>query len=428
MKLEFPLRKPQLVDIATKYPTPFHIYDEANILRNSKNLYKTMQDSYFKDFFNYFAVKVLPNPHIMRVVVDSGQGVDCSSLAELELAAMIGLKGDQIIFTPNNTTMAEYERAQELGATINFDDISYIKPFLKELGTPEIACCRYNPGNVSFEDSEEWIMGRPSEAKFGMTKPQIIEAYELLKQAGVKRFGLHTMLLSNDLDWQNHYRIADLLFELASEISQKLSLNFSFIDLGGGIGVPYRPDEQAFDISTYAAALQEGYQKHGLAKHGAPRIVMENGRYMTADAGYLVTRAINIKNTHKRFIGVDASMSNLMRPGIYGAHHEITVLGKESAEPTETVDVTGSLCENNDKFAVDRLLPPIEVGDYLVIHTSGAHGHAMGFQYNGKLRSAELLLKADGKVECIRRAETLDDYFATLSGSGIPMISNSETK
>ncbi len=414
MNLVFPFTKSQIEEIAQRYPTPFHLYDEARIRGNSKKLTEAMHAAGFTDFFNYFAVKALPNPYIMRILAEEGQGLDCSSLAELELAERIGVTGDKVIFTANNTTINEYARAVQLGAVVNFDDASHVPLFLDKFGAPQAAYCRYNPGNMSFSDAEEFIMGKPSEAKYGMTKQQIFDAYRLLKDAGVTTFGLHAMLLSNDRDWRNHVRIARLLFELAIEIHTSLGIDFTFINLGGGIGVPYRDTDEFFDLIAFANGVREAYDDVKLQEAGNPRIVMENGRFMTADAGYLVTSVINRKETYKTYIGVDASMSNLMRPGMYGAFHRITIVGKEKNELSIVADVTGSLCENNDKFAVDRELPMVEIGDYLVIHTTGAHGHSMGFQYNGKLRSAELLLGDDGSVKCIRRAESLDDYFATL--------------
>lgn len=414
MNSTFVFTRSQIEDITRQYPTPFHVYDEARIRSNSGKLTEAMRAAGFTDFFNYFAVKALPNPHIMQILAEEGQGLDCSSLAELELAERIGVTGDKVIFTANNTTMSEYARAVQLGAIVNFDDASHIPLFLSKFGVPRAAYCRYNPGNMSFSDAEEFIMGKPSEAKYGMTKQQIFEAYRLLKEAGVTTFGLHAMLLSNDRDWRNHVRIARLLFELAIEIRTSLGIDFTFINLGGGIGVPYRETDEPFDLEAFANGVREAYDEVKLEEAGNPRIVMENGRFMTADAGYLVASVINRKETYKTYIGIDASMSNLMRPGMYGAYHHVTIVGKEKHEPLIVADVTGSLCENNDKFAVDRELPGVEIGDYLVIHTTGAHGHSMGFQYNGKLRSAELLLGSDGTVKCIRRAENFDDYFATL--------------
>lgn len=418
MQPAFPLGLEQVEAITKEYPTPFHIYDQKRIIENGRRLKEAFQTAGFADSQNYFAVKALPNPTVMKLLTDTGQGLDCSSLAELELATKIGVKGENIMFSSNDTASEEYKRAQELGAIINFDDVTHVPTFLRDFGAPKIACCRYNPGDISFKGANEAIIGKPSEAKYGMTKPQLIETYTRLKEAGVAKFGLHTMLLSNELDWHEHARIADMMFGLAVEISHTLGIEFSFINLGGGIGVPYKPSQKPFDITAFASHVRTAYDAHNLKSIGQPRIVMENGRYITADAGYLITKVIHLKNTYKRYIGTDASMANLMRPGMYGAYHHVTVLGKGDTGLHEIVDVTGSLCENNDKFAIDRKLPHIEEGDYLVIHTTGAHGHAMGFQYNGKLRSAELLLKPDGSVKLIRRAETLDDYFATLKLNG----------
>lgn len=417
-----PFNKAFIENTAKKYPTPFHIYDETRIKQNSRRLNDAMRAAGFTNFRNFFAVKALPNPHILKILVGEGQGLDCSSLAELELAHMLGVAGPAIMFTSNNTSADEFARAHELGVIINFDDISHVDLFLSEIGVPEWASCRFNPGNIAFEDVDESIIGKPAEAKYGMTKDQVIAAYRKLKEAGAKHFGLHTMLLSNDLGWRNHALIADVMFGLAKEIYKATDIKFEFINLGGGIGVPYRPADKTFDVEAFSRGVREAYDKHGLSEIGAPNIVMENGRFMTADAGYLVARVINRKETYKTYIGLDASMSNLMRPGMYGAYHHITVLGKESDPVSEKVDVTGSLCENNDKFAVDRELPEVEVGDLMAIHTSGAHGHAMGFQYNGKLRSGELLLHEDKSIDLIRRAETINDYFATLYGDGVKEI------
>ncbi len=409
-----PFDKSFIERLARKYPTPFYIYDEAEIISRARLLKSTMKAAGVPGFRNYFAVKALPNPEILKTLKQTGMGLDCSAMAELELAVMAGFKGEDIMFTSNNTQMEEFKRASKLGAVINFDDISFVEPYLRNFGLPKVACCRYNPGDIEFGGVNEDIIGKPSQAKYGMTKAQIIEAYKLIKRAGVKRFGLHTMLLSNELDWQNHERIAELLFKLAVDISEEAGIQFEFINLGGGLGVPYTTAQHDFDLGSYAKGLAKLYEQYEFNTIGSPAIVTENGRYVTAPAGYLVTTAINRKDTHKVYLGVDASMSNLMRPGMYGAYHHITILGKEDLPATEAVDIVGSLCENNDKFAVDRELPTVKVGDILVIHTVGAHGHAMGFQYNGKLRSAELLLKADKSVQLIRRAETVDDYFATL--------------
>jgi diaminopimelate decarboxylase len=414
MNPQLPFTRERIEDISRTYPTPFYIYDEAAIRAQARRLKQAMDSAGVPGFRNFFAVKALPNPAILEILKQEGMGLDCSTMAELELASRVGVSGRDIMFSSNNTPRGEFARAQEMGAVINFDDLNQVTPFLEEFGVPSVACCRYNPGDITFEGVNEQIIGRPAEAKYGMPKDQIIEAYRALQSAGAQKFGLHTMLLSNELDWHSHIKIAELLFELADELHQKLGIKFDFINLGGGLGVAYRPEEIPFDVETYAAELKKLYNSSGLAKIGAPKIIMENGRWATAEVGYLVTKAVNRKDTHKTYVGVDASMSNLMRPGMYGAYHHITVLGRGGEAPAETVDVVGSLCENNDKFAIDRPLPKIEKGDYLAMHTTGAHGHAMGFQYNGKLRSAELLLKPNGPVKLIRRAETLDDYFATL--------------
>ncbi len=419
MDTKLPFNKEQVVEISQKHPTPFYLYDEAGIRRQARLLRQTMRQAGVSGFRNFFAVKALPNPAILRILKQEGMGLDCSSLAELELAARVGITGDSIMFSSNNTPMAEFVRAQELGAIINYDDLEQVQPFLGSFGVPAVACCRYNPGNSIFTNVDEQFIGRPSEAKYGMPKEQIIAAYRRLRQAGVRRFGLHTMLLSNDLDWRNHAKIAGLLFGLARELHHELGITFEFINLGGGLGVAYHPAETPFDLAIFAKELKRLYDIHDLAAVGTPAIVMENGRWVTGESGYLVIKVINRKDTHKHYVGVDASMANLMRPGMYGAYHHITVLGREQEPSVETVDVVGSLCENNDKFAIDRPLPLIERGDFLVMHTVGAHGHAMGFQYNGKLRSAELLLRPHGTVDFIRRAENLDDYFATLYETGV---------
>ncbi len=411
MEKSVPFNLELIKQVAKRYPTPFHIYDETQIIANSKELYNAMQNVGFSDFKNYFAIKALPNPYIMEILAELGHGMDASSIAEIELCKMVGIR--DVIYSSNNTTDDDFARAIKEGAIINFDDISHVRRFIKKFGTPKIACCRYNPGKIKFKGGEESIIGSPHEAKFGMPYEHILEAYGLLKKAGTRTFGLHTMLLSNNLDWNSHIKIADLLFEIANKISKKLDITFDFIDLGGGIGVAYHPNDHEFNMKLYSENLRAIYDKYFFGSN-KPRIVMENGRFITASSGYLVTRVINRKDTHKTYIGVDANMANLMRPGMYGAYHPISVLGGSNRE-YEIVDVTGSLCENNDKFAIDRRLPELNIGDYLVIHTTGAHGHSMGFQYNGKLRSAELLLRVDGSIEQIRRAETIDDYLATLN-------------
>lgn len=418
MNQELPFTFGDIATITKQYPSPFHIYDETRMRQKAHELKRTMDNAGVPGFKNYFAVKALPNPEILKVLADEGMGADCSSLAELAIAEMCGLSGQGIMFSSNDTAPEEFAYAAKLGAIINFDDITLVDGYLDKFGVPAVACCRFTPGNLAFGGSNESIIGSPKEAKYGMPVNDLIAAYQKLKTAGVSHFGLHTMLLSNELDWRNHEMIAKTLFAAAKEICQTVGITFEFINLGGGIGVPYRPTEYEFDLQAFASALKAAYDEAGLASIGNPAIVMENGRYVTADSGYLITTAINQKHTHKTYIGTDASMSDLMRPGMYGAYHHITVLGKAHEPPTETVDITGSLCENNDKFAIDRELPHIEIGDILAIHTTGAHGHAMGFQYNGKLRHAELLLEPGGTVRMIRRAETLQDYFATLTYKG----------
>lgn len=420
MNTNLPFQKQQIEQIiAAGHPTPFHLYDEARLRAVCKTLKSTMDAAGVPGFKNYFAVKALPNPSILRVLANGGMGMDCSSEAELALAEMAGLSGRDIMFTSNNTTDADFAYAMRLGAIINFDDISFVQPFVQKFGAPTVACLRYNPGDIEFGGVNEAIIGSPREAKYGMPLMDMIAAYRTLKQAGVEHFGIHTMLLSNELDWRNHEQITSALFDAANAIAKQVGITFEFINLGGGIGVPYRPAEHEFDIQGFATALAALYRKYNLDSIGSPAVVMENGRYITADCGYLITQVINQKHTHKTYIGVDATMSDLMRPGMYGAYHHITVLGKQDEPPGEQVDIVGSLCENNDKFAVDRVLPVIETGDLLAIHTTGAHGHAMGFQYNGKLRHAELLLHPNKTVTQIRRAESLQDYFATLTEQGV---------
>ena len=405
-------------EIVKTYPTPFHLYDEARIRFMCRRLHDTMRGSGIESFQNYYAVKALPNPEIVKILVSEGMGVDCSSLAELAIAEMCGLSGDQIMFSSNDTADDEFRYAHTLGAIINFDDKTLVERYLEVIGVPNIACCRFNPGNLEFGGLNEQIIGSPKEAKYGMPIEDMLRSYHQLKDAGVNTFGIHTMLLSNELDCHHHLTIAEAIFTAAKHIAQEVGIEFSFINLGGGIGVPYRPTDSAFDIDAFSEALAALYDEMDMASIGSPRIVMENGRYVTADAGYLVTTAVNIKHTHKTYVGLDASMSDLMRPGMYGAYHHITVLGKENDTNTEVVDVTGSLCENNDKFAVNRDLPHISIGDLVAIHTTGAHGSAMGFQYNGKLRHAEVILDPGGGTRLIRRAETLEDYFATLTTKG----------
>lgn len=410
-KKTVPFTEEQIRNIIAKYPTPFHIYDEQAIIDNVRRLIKAF--SWVPDFKEYFAVKATPNPYIMDILKAEGVGSDCSSMAELVLCEKVGINGHDIVFSSNDTPYEEYKKALELGALINLDDISLIE-YLEQYGPlPEWICARYNPGPLMKEGND--IIGKPEEAKYGMTRDQIMEAFRILKEKGVKHFGLHTMVVSNELNANGLINTAKMMFELAVEVQAKLGIDIEFLDFGGGIGLPYRPEESFVDYDELSAGIKKYYdaimKPAGLTQ---VRLSFECGRAITGPYGYLVTTALHHKHIWKEYIGVDASMANLMRPGMYGAYHHITVMGKETAPKDHIYDVTGSLCENCDKFAIDRPLPKIDDGDILVIHDSGAHGHSMGFNYNGKLRSAELLLHADGTVTQIRRAETLDDLFATL--------------
>jgi diaminopimelate decarboxylase len=406
-----PFTKTQLEEIAAQYPTPFHIYDEEAIRKNARSFYSAFSWVH-GGFKNYFAVKALPNPHILKILREEGMGADCSSLPELELAEKSGIRGENIVFTSNDTPAEEYKRARELGAIINLDDQSHI-PFLeKHAGIPALISFRYNPGPLKEGNA---IIGKPEDAKYGCTRDQLISCYKTMKEKGVRRFGIHTMVASNELNPEYFVETAEILFDLVVEISSAVGITFEIINLGGGIGIPYRLEQTAVDMTLVSAGIRKAYEEKIIGSGLPPcRIVTESGRMVTGPFGYLVTRVIHRKETYKTFIGVDASMANLMRPGMYGAYHHISVPGKESASLTLTADVTGSLCENNDKFAVDRKLPSLDIGDLIVIHDTGAHGYSMGFNYNGKLRSAELLLRKDGSVRLIRRAETLADYFSTL--------------
>jgi len=401
--------------LTEKYPTPFHIYDEKAIREHARR-YQRAFAWVPGGFRNFFAVKALPNPAIMRILRDEGMGFDCSSLPELVLAERVGATGNDIMFSSNDTPAAEYRKAAELGAIINLDDISHIDFLEKHVGLPQLICFRYNPGPLKQGNA---IIGNPEEAKYGFTREQMIEGYRMAKKRGCTRFGIHTMVASNELNPDYFVETAQILFDLALEVLERSGARIEFVNLGGGIGIPYRPDQTAVDYERVSTGIRKLYQEKIAGSGLDPlRIVMENGRVITGPYGYLVSRVIHRKSTYKEYVGLDSSMANLMRPGMYGAYHHITVLGKEGAPADHTYDVTGSLCENNDKFAVDRKLPRIETGDLVVIHDTGAHGHSMGFNYNGKLRSAELLLRGDGSVEQIRRAETLEDYFATLDLSG----------
>ena len=415
-----PFDRAKLEEIAATYPTPFHIYDAKAIRANARRLKKAF--SWNKGFREYFAVKACPNPELMKLLKEFDFGSDCSSMAELVLAERVGNTGDRIMFTSNDTPAEEFRKAWELNAILNLDDITHWD-FLYE-AIPEFAaqvpaqadfrifCCRYNPGPLKGGNA---IIGKPEEAKYGFTREQLFDCYAKMKAAGVKRFGLHTMVASNELDPDYIVDTAKLLFSLVGEIHEQLDIDFEFINIGGGIGIPYKPDQKAMDLEYVGVGIKKAYEQLVEKKGMKPiKLFMECGRCITGPYGYLVSRVRHIKNTYRLYAGLDACMSNLMRPALYGAYHEIVVPGKEKSGNTSVYDVTGSLCENNDKFAIQRVLPVLERGDLVVICDAGAHGHAMGFQYNGKLRSAELLLEEDGSVRLIRRAETLDDYFATL--------------
>lgn len=412
MKTPF-VTKAQVDEMIKKYPTPFHLYDEKGIRENVRKLYQAF--SWNKGFKEFFAVKATPNPTILRILKEEGCGTDCSSLTELMMSDKLGFTGDEIMFSSNDTPAEEFVLAKKLGATINLDDFTHIDFLEKTAGIPEKICCRYNPGGT-FSISTT-IMDNPGDAKYGMTKDQIIEAYRILKGKGVKRFGMHAFLASNTVTNDYYPVLARTLFEVAVEIKEKTGVKLDFINLSGGVGVPYTPDKEPNDILAIGEGVRKVYEEILVpAGMGDVALYTELGRFMLAPYGHLITTAIHEKHTHKEYIGVDACAVNLMRPAMYGAYHHITVLGKENEPCDHKYDVTGSLCENNDKFAIDRMLPKIDMGDILVIHDTGAHGFAMGYNYNGKLKSAEVLLCEDGSTKLIRRAETPDDYFATLDG------------
>lgn len=401
----------QIQEIVKTYPTPFHIYDEKGIRENARKLREAF--AWNKGFKEYFAVKATPNPFILQVLKEEGCGADCSSMTELMLSEAVDIIGDNIMFSSNNTPAGEFTKARELGAIINLDDLTHIDFLKDECGIPETISCRYNPGGV-YEVSNG-IMDNPGDAKYGFTKEQLIEGFIKLKKLGAKNFGIHSFLVSNTVTNDYYPALAKTLFELAVEVKEKTGVNIAFINLSGGVGIPYRPDQKANDIMVIGEGVKKAFEEI-LVPAGLSDVAIftELGRFMLAPYGHLVTKAIHEKHTYKEYVGVDACAVNLMRPAMYGAYHHITVLGKEGQAEDHMYDVVGSLCENNDKFAVDRYLPKIDKGDYLVIHDTGAHGFAMGYNYNGKLKSAELLLKEDGSVQMIRRAETAQDYFSTF--------------
>jgi len=413
-KKTFPLSKDELEEIIKKYPTPFHIYDEHAIRENIRKLQKAF--AWAPRFREQFAVKALPNPRILQVLHEEGAGTDNSSLAELVLSEVSGYKGSEILLTSNDTPADEFQKAIELGAIINLDDISHLDYLEKNAGLPEIICFRYNPGDL-IEGND--IIGKPTEAKYGLTRDQLFEAYKMAKEKGVKRFGLHTMVASNERRTEAFVFTAKLMFELAAELKNRLGIHVEFVNIGGGIGIPYRPEEKPVDLEAVGEGIHKLYDEMMVPEGlGDVAMMTESGRAITGPAGWLVSTVLHEKKTYKDYIGLDSCMANLMRPAMYGAYHHITIAGKENEPCDHVYDVTGSLCENNDKFAIDRKLPKIDIGDRVIIHDTGAHGSAMGFNYNGKLWCAELLLHEDGSVELIRRAETLDDYFATLKYPG----------
>ena len=397
----------QLQEIVKDHPTPFHLYDERGIRANARALRQAF--AWDPNFKEHFAVKATPNPQILKILREEGCGVDCSSLTELMMSQRCGFSGEEIMFSSNDTPAEEFALADRLGAIINLDDITHIDFLKRTIGhIPKKISCRYNPGGTfALGESEEGfqVMDKPGDAKYGMTRPQMTEAFRRLKELGAEEFGIHAFLASNTLSNDYYPALAAILFRLAAELKEETGCHITFINLSGGVGVPYRPEQPANDIAVIGEGVRRAYE--------AILVHTELGRFMLAPYGHLVTRVLHEKHTHKEYIGVDACAADLMRPAIYGAYHHITVMGKEGAPCDHRYDVTGALCENCDKFAVDRMLPQIQIGDLLVIHDTGAHGHAMGYQYNGRLRSAEVLLQEDGSARLIRRAETPEDYFAT---------------
>ena len=402
----------QIQEITKTYPTPFHLYDEKGIRENAKALKEAF--AWNKGYKEYFAVKATPNPFLINILREYGCGCDCSSMTELMLSHEIGVKGDDIMFSSNDTPAEEFAYAAKIGAIINLDDYTHIDFLEKTLGyIPETISCRFNPGGI-FQISND-IMDNPGDAKYGMTEEQLFDAYRVLRQKGAKHFGIHAFLASNTVTNDYYPMLAKVLFELAVRLKKETGADIRFINLSGGVGIPYRPEQEPNDIRAIGEGVRKVYEEVMVpAGMGDVAIYTELGRFMMGPYGCLVTKAIHEKHTYKEYIGVDACAVNLMRPAMYGAYHHITVLGKENEPCDHVYDVTGSLCENNDKFAIDRPLPKVDMGDYLVIHDTGAHGFAMGYNYNGKLKSAEILLKEDGTAQLIRRAETPKDYFATF--------------
>ena len=408
--------KEQLEDIASRYATPFYLYDEKGIRETARRVNKAF--SWNKGFKEYFAVKATPTPGILKILHEEGCGADCSSYTELLMADAVGFKGDEIMFSSNDTPAEDFQLARKLNATINLDDITHIDFLERVADIPDTVCCRYNPGG-HFAIANN-IMDNPGDAKYGMTREQLTEAYKRLMAKGVKHFGRHAFLASNTVTNDYYPELARILFKVAVELKEETGASIEFINLSGGVGIAYRPGQPQNDIMEIGEGVRRAYEEVLVpAGMGNVRLYTEMGRYMLAPYGALVSRVIHQKHIYKEYIGLDACAANLMRPAIYGAYHHITVMGKENAPCDHKYDVTGGLCENNDKFAIDRMLPEINIGDLVFIHDAGAHGFAMGYNYNGKLRSAELLLKEDGSVEMIRRAETPADYFATFDFTGL---------
>ena len=406
----------QLEAICAHYPTPFHLYDEQGIRDNIRALLAAF--AWNEGFKEYFAVKATPNPFLLKILRAEGLGVDCSSMAELVLAERVGFTGPEIMFTANDTPASEFQKARALGAIINLDDLSHLPYVAEHAGLPDLLCFRYNPGSLK---EGNLIIGKPEEAKYGLTRNQLLTGYQKARNLGVNRFGLHTMVASNELNVDYFVETARLMFALAVELWQELGIRLEFINLGGGLGIPYRPEDHPINLNQLSQGIQAAYNDIIVAAGLHPlTLSLECGRIITGPFGCLVSRVRHIKRTYKTFVGLDASMADLMRPGLYGAYHHISLPAKLDAPDDGLFDVTGSLCENNDKFAIDRPLPEPAIGDLVVIHDTGAHGQAMGFNYNGKLRPAELLLRPDGSFQQIRRAETLEDYFATIDFTALP--------
>jgi diaminopimelate decarboxylase len=404
----------QVEEMTKKYPTPFHLYDEKGIRENVRKLQKAF--SWNKGYKEYFAVKATPNPYLMQILKEEGVGADCSSYTELLLSEKVGVVGDDIMFSSNVTPAEDFELAAKLGAIINFDDITHIDFYEKIAPFTETMSCRYNPGGDFSLHNQ--IMDTPKDAKYGLTRPQMTEAFLKLKEKGVKHFGMHSFLASNTVTDEYYPKLARILFQTAVELKEETGVHISFINLSGGVGIPYKPDQRANDIMAIGEGVRKAFEEILVpAGMGDISIFTELGRFVMGPYGCLVTQAIHEKHIHKEYIGLDACATNLMRPAMYGSYHHITVMGKENQPCDHMYDITGGLCENNDKFAIDRMLPKIDLGDYLVLHDTGAHGFSMGYNYNGKLRSAEILLQEDGVAKQIRRAETPQDYFATLDFS-----------